>query len=181
MLPTAAAVMASQTDVDDRSWIHEALEQFERPLLGYARRITGCQSQAEDVVQETFLRLCQQSPADLDGHLAEWLFAVCRNRAIDVKRKEQRMSSAVSPEFLTSATETPPPGFAAEQADETDRILSALSRLPASQQEVVRLKFQGELSYREISRITGRSVSNVGYLIHQALSTLRQRLPTPEE
>jgi RNA polymerase sigma-70 factor (ECF subfamily) len=48
--------------------------------------------------------------------------------------------------------------------------------LPANQQEVVRLKFQNSLSYKEISAITGLSVTNVGYLLHTAIQTLRGKL-----
>jgi len=49
-----------------------------------------------------------------------------------------------------------------------------LNTLPANQQEVLRLKFQGDLSYQEISRITDLSMGNVGFLIHTGLKTIRQ-------
>ena len=48
--------------------------------------------------------------------------------------------------------------------------------LPANQQEVIRLKFQHGLSYKQIAEVTQLSVSNVGFLIHAGLKTLRQRL-----
>ena len=48
-----------------------------------------------------------------------------------------------------------------------------IERLPANQQEVVRLKFQNGFSYKEISRITTLSVGNVGFLIHTAVARLR--------
>ena len=54
--------------------------------------------------------------------------------------------------------------------------MRALDDLPANQQEVIRLKFQNDLSYREISRITKLSESNVGFLIHTGLKTLRHRV-----
>ena len=57
--------------------------------------------------------------------------------------------------------------------------LELLAELPEHQQEVVRLKFQSGLSYREIGDVTGLSVSNVGYLLHVALKTIRQRLASP--
>ena len=49
-----------------------------------------------------------------------------------------------------------------------------LDRLPDNQQEVIRLKFQNDLSYREISEITGLSVSNVGFLLHVGIKRLRE-------
>jgi RNA polymerase sigma-70 factor (ECF subfamily) len=58
--------------------------------------------------------------------------------------------------------------------------MAVLATLPPNQQEVVRLKFHGELSYREISRITGLSETNIGYLIHVAVKTVRERLQAAE-
>ena len=52
-------------------------------------------------------------------------------------------------------------------------VLRLIDRLPPNQQEVVRLKFQNGFSYKEISRITELSVSNVGFLIHTAVTRLR--------
>ena len=51
-----------------------------------------------------------------------------------------------------------------------------LERLPHNQQEVIRLKFQQGLSYKEIAAITELSASNVGYLIHTAVKKLRAEL-----
>ena len=45
-----------------------------------------------EVVQETFLQLCKQRPEELNGELGGWLFTVCRHRALDVLRKEKRMT-----------------------------------------------------------------------------------------
>ena len=68
------------------------------------------------------------------------------------------------------------PSAAAERRDTLGRVLQMLDRLPDNQQEVIRLKFQGGLSYKEISTVTGHSVSNVGFLIHRGVKTLRERL-----
>ncbi len=63
-----------------------------------------------------------------------------------------------------------------EAGEQVRRVLEELARLPENQQEVVRLKFQAGLRYREISRVTGLSVSNVGFLLHTALKTIRGRV-----
>ena len=52
-------------------------------------------------------------------------------------------------------------------------LWAQLESLPTNQREVIRLKFQNGFSYQEISRISGHSVSNVGYLIHAGMKTLR--------
>ena len=71
-------------------------------------------------------------------------------------------------------TEESRPGKAMEKAETQSAVLALIDHLPANQQEVVRLKFQNGFSYKEISRITELSVSNVGYLIHMAVKQLRQ-------
>ena len=80
------------------------------------------------------------------------------------------LNEQVSPE--------PSPALQAERRETAGEILELLTRLPRNQQEVVRLKFQNGLSYQEISRVTNLSVGNVGFLIHTALKTIRQRLQT---
>ena len=70
----------------------------------------------------------------------------------------------------------PTPPDAAERRESAARVLDLLEGLPANQREAIRLKFQNGFSYREISRISGQSVSNVGYLIHMGLKTLRGQL-----
>ncbi len=70
----------------------------------------------------------------------------------------------------------PGPAELREREEAGQDILRLLSTLPAKQQEVVRLKFQAGLSYREISEVTELSVSNVGFLLHTALATLRESL-----
>src|SRR5581483_5276894 len=72
--------------------------RFEGPLVRYAARITGDVERARDVVQETFLALHRErqngeAESAANGHLPAWLFTVCRRRALDVRRKEQRMLS----------------------------------------------------------------------------------------
>src|SRR3954463_1681688 len=73
-------------------WIDAAVQRYQRPLIGYVARLLGNDLDApRDVVQEAFLKLCEQDRGKIEPHLAEWLFAVCRNRALDVRRKEKRM------------------------------------------------------------------------------------------
>jgi len=68
----------------------------------------------------------------------------------------------------------PRPGAALEAAETHASVLRLIDRLPPNQQEVIRLKFQNGFSYKEISRITELSVSNVGFLLHTAIKTLRR-------
>jgi RNA polymerase sigma-70 factor (ECF subfamily) len=159
-----------------RHWVLDAVDRFEGPLTLYAARLLGDSDRARDVVQDTFLKLCKQEQGGLEDRLAEWLFTVCRNRALDVLRKERRMNPLSDEHAEGCPGAEPDPAEALAQSDAARQALAMLETLPLNQREVIRLKFQHGFSYREISRISGHSVSNVGFLIHTGLKTLRQRL-----
>ena len=156
------------SDIPKSRWIVEALELHESSLIRYARWILSDLESAREVVQETFLRLCKEDPARVEGHLAQWLFTVCRNLAFDARKKEARMSPlgdteiAVAPDLDDRRT--------------VSQILQVVETLPKNQREVIYLKFQCDLSYKEISEITRLSVTNVGFLIHSAVRAIRKQM-----
>jgi len=160
----------------DQEWIRSVVERYEGPLVRFARRMTGDLERARDVVQETFLRLCAEDRDRVEAFLSQWLYTVCRNRALDVRRKESRMSSVSSEQLAGCISPDAAPSNQVEVQESMSQILRALDSIPENQQEVIRLKFQNGFSYREISGVTGLSVSNVGFLIHVGLKTIRQRL-----
>ena len=75
-----------------------------------------------------------------------------------------------------AATDTPGPETVTEQQDSHAQILQMMQALPENQQEVVRLKFQNGMSYKEIASVTELTVTNVGFLLHTAINTLRARI-----
>src|SRR5262245_13996336 len=137
----------------DRRWLQEALEKFEAPLLRYAASLTGDVEAARDVVQDTFLRLCAQSCESVRDRIGPWLFTVCRNRALDVQRKENRMISTDQTELEARPGGAPSPAEFASTRDSSEHLLGLVEALPPNQREVVRLRFQNQLSYQEISTI----------------------------
>jgi RNA polymerase sigma factor (sigma-70 family) len=156
------------------NWVTAALDRHGGDLARYAQRFVSDASRAQDVVQETFLRLCQQQQKELDGRLIPWLFAVCRNIALDVRRKEQKMSSLIDEAVCEVSGSQAQPSDQVEQAELAGQVIQMLTRLPDNQQEVIRLKFQQGMSYKEISSVTGLTVTNVGFLIHTGLKKLRE-------
>jgi RNA polymerase sigma-70 factor (ECF subfamily) len=167
------------TEARDRQaqWIDSALRLYEGPLLRYARRLLGDLEGARDVVQDTFLRLCREDPARLDGHLAPWLFTVCRHRVLDVQRKDGRVQAVDEGALVEQPSPAPGPARLAERREALEGVLRLLATLPRSQQEVLRLKFQEGLSYREISGVTGLTVNHVGVLVHNGLTAIRRSKP----
>lgn len=160
----------------DRAWIRAALERFEGPLVLHARRLTGDLERARDAVQETFLRLCAERREEVEPHLAAWLFKVCRNVALDQRRKERVVQPLEDGQDAVGTSPDPGPASAAVTAEQRSRVRALVEALPEKQREVLLLKFQGGLSYKEIQRVTGHSIGNVGYLVHVGLRALRDRL-----
>lgn len=172
----SSQVMPRALEPEHNSWVREAVARFEGPLSLYAARFLHDAEAARDVVQETFLKLCSADRESIESHLAEWLFTVCRNRALDVLRKEQRMTQLHDEHVNRCLSPAAGPQDVVERQELAARVLDMLEELPPNQREVIRLKFQNGFSYQEISRISGHSVSNVGYLIHAGIKTLRGRL-----
>lgn len=172
--------MNGQSGSDQAEHVRRAFEEFEKPLVGYAARLIGDFEAARDVVQEVFLRLAREG-AELNGRMPQWLFAVCRNLAIDAKRKGGRMTTVTA---MTAAVESilacPPesPAAAPGQDDGGPNLLAMLDSLPENQQEVIRLRLGAGLSYKEIAEVTGHSVSNVGFLMHTGLKAMRANFKT---
>lgn len=156
------------------AWITAALARYEQPLLRYALRITGNREVARDVVQDTFLKLCQTNPDSVEEHLAGWLYTVCRNRALTLREKEARMTPLGEHELDLPAESAP--GAAVERKESHARVFALLGTLPQEQQKAFQLKFRDGLTYREISSIMGVSLGTVSYLITTALNAVRREL-----
>jgi RNA polymerase sigma-70 factor (ECF subfamily) len=157
-------------------WVRAAVERYQDALIRYAWLQTGNIEIARDVVQDTFTRLCAEEPQHLNSHLAQWLFTVCRNRALDVQKKNGLRKPPIGDAAILRIDPAADPAKRAEQREDAADALSLVSQLPMNQQEVLRLKFQNGFSYKEISQIIGLSVGNVGFLIHSAIKTVRQRM-----
>lgn len=114
--------------------IHRALERFERPHISHAKAITGDLESARDAVQETFLRLSRQDVTALEPRLAPWLFLVCRNCALDHRRKVVRFSDEMPDNECVS--DSPPPDAEAVASEEGALLRHLVSRLPEQQREL---------------------------------------------
>lgn len=159
-----------------RALVESALGEHEAALVHYtAGLLNGDIERARDVVQDAFLKLCRQDPDKVEEQVKAWLFTVCRNRAYDLLRRDNRwrMQEAGLDRLQQPDAD---PAEASVRRDRGRQVARALARLPKNQQDVVRLRYQQDMSYKEIARITGMSTGNVGYLLHHALKTLREMI-----
>lgn len=162
---------------DREKFIEQAILDHESPLIGYAATILKDADLARDVVQDTFLRLCQQDIAKVRDNLKSWLFTVCRNRSLDLLRKDKHTQPLEEIRWKKVAGPGLQPDEYSFQNERIARIMAYLHRLNEKQREVILLKFQQGLSYQEIHAITGLTTGNIGFLIHTGLKRLREIIP----
>lgn len=159
-----------------REIVERSLRDHESALVYYvAGLLNGDHERARDVVQDAFMRLCNQDPEQIEENVKAWLYTVARNRAFDVIRKESRM---VVSDLVPDSEDMghPDPALLSSQRDQTREILAWVEELPHNQKEVVLLRFQQNMSYKEIAEVTGLKTGNVGFLLHTGLKTLREKL-----
>ncbi len=144
-------------------------EALEAPLLHYAGKMVKRPEVAQDLVQEAFLKLHARQ-----GSVSQpkaWLYRTVHNLAINCLRKEGRMVPLVSDESEEAAHE-PLPDECLARMETVGQVRLLLQKLEPKKRELIRLKFEEDLSYKEISKRTGLSVGNVGYQLHHLLKTL---------
>jgi RNA polymerase sigma-70 factor (ECF subfamily) len=145
-------------------------------LLGYLVGLGLVREEAEDVVQETFLRLLRNLEEVKDEeHLRPWIFRVAHNITVDQFRSARRRADANSVELSTLHEELSYTGLSPEESaikQEQWRIArQAIERLTPQQKYVVLLRAEG-LRYREIGEVLNLSTTRVGELVQRALVRL---------
>ncbi len=152
------------------------VSHYEARLIGYVTRVTGSSDVAQDVVQDTFIRLFRHWKGDLEPSplLSGWLYRVAHNRAVDAVRWRSRRTD-LETRHAAEQPESIPPAVAVE-GTYAERAAAALRVLNPREQQLVILKVYEEKSYREISEITGLTSGNVGYILHHAMKKMAQAL-----
>jgi len=140
-------------------------------LRAYLRVLLGNLHEAEDVLQELFLRYLRAGPAAGTTDADRWLFRVARNLALKVirsSRRRQAREAAYDPERPAE----PGPAESAALKEDTGHIQRCLDRLEADTREMIYLKLVEELSYREIAEHTGVPRSTVALRVQEGLARL---------
>ena len=163
-----------------RSEAFDALVRaYESRLLRYATRLTSDAAAAEDLVQETFLKLLRRWKGTLEpapGLLA-WLYRVLHNEAIDHLRRESRRRRLHRQNAEETPSDTPPDRGFGTRVPERARIAGeALAILTPRERNLVVLKVFEERSYREIAELTGLRPGNIGFILHHAMRKLARHL-----
>jgi len=152
------------------------VSHYEARLIRYVARITGSGDTAQDVVQDTFIRLFRHWKGDLEPspEISGWLYRVAHNRAVDAVRQRSRQTE-LETRHAAEQPESIPHAFT-EDRTYAARAKAALRVLSPREQQLVILKVYEEKSYKEISEITGLTSGNVGYILHHAIKKMAQAL-----
>ena len=170
-----AAVRAGET-----SAFTELYERHGRALLTFLARLTGDLPLAEDLLQETFIRVWRARDAyEGAGQFRAWLFTIARRLLIDWRRG-QRIVWVDEPAALESMAASAGASEGADVRDLVIRLDQALRQLPEGQREVLLLSRQVGLNAGQIARITGSTAVAVRVSLHRALRRLSELLDAPE-
>jgi RNA polymerase sigma-70 factor (ECF subfamily) len=163
-----------------RVTIEELFAALESPLLAYARRLVGDPALAEDTVQDAFMKLHAQFEHVRDPR--HWLYRTVHNLALNERRQTSRLvplrppAEADAGAGLEAADPQPLPDEQIVRLEGIGLVRLSLEALDERSRELVRLKFNDELSYKAISERTGLTVGHVGYLLHHALKAIAAEL-----
>ena len=145
-------------------------------LYGILLRILGRPELADDVMQETYLKVWQMA-GRFDPTVASpitWMVAMARNRAIDIVRKKADVSVEDSPEALGVAADTPPPLARREMTEELRRLLGCLGKLDPEKQRIVLLAYYSGWSREQLSHKLDIPVNTIKTWLRRSLLEIRE-------
>ena len=176
-----AVKMPDETTMPSPEWatIEQVFAALESPLLAYARRLLGDFALAEDIVQEAFMKLHTQFQKVLTPQ--PWLYRTVHNLAVDHQRRAKKIvlvgdSKDDEMPANDAADSQPLPDEQIARWEGIGLVRLVLETLDARSRELIRLRFNEDLSYKEIAGRTGLTVGHVGYLLHHALKAMAVEL-----
>ncbi len=160
--------------------IQELFTALEAPLLHYALRLTGERGPAEDMVQDAFMKLHAQFEDVREPK--RWLYRTVHNLALNHRRDNAKLVSFHPADPTDSSDQSDPsdpqplPDELIARWESIGLVRLSLESLDERSRELIRLKFNDELSYQQISERTGLKTGHVGYLLHHALKAIAAEL-----
>jgi len=166
----------------DPDLLDRLIEQYQHRLLRYLVYLSGNRALAEDLFQETWIRVIERGHQyDGQHEFSTWLYAVARNLTIDYLRKKSPISLDGLMEDedhapLEPADARPMAWEVVQQHEQAERINVALAGIPAEYREAIVLRFQDGLGLEEISVVTGAPLGTVKSRLYRGLNLLTGRL-----
>ena len=170
----------------------ELVRRYSTMLFGYLVRLCGSREDAQDVFQDTFLRVHTRAATFRQGAVFKpWLFTIATNTAYDCLRRRQRMAGTVLWSDLDDATaKAAEPAAPADTTDpprmlirdeKKEQVQKAIGSLPLQQRTALVLAYYQDLHYREVAQIMGCSIGTVKTHMSRALHSLAYSLVSLRE
>ena len=173
----------------DASALETLVRRYADPLLGFLCRMTGERAQAEDLFQETFLRLHRKAHQYRSGlRFKSWLYAIAAHLAIDTRRRQARAPATVAMDDSDDgrpglegrlSDDAPDPAQSLLDDERRRRVRAAVAQLPPRQRATLELAYFEDMSYPEVAAALGCTVGTVKTQMSRALHTLARLLPDP--
>jgi RNA polymerase sigma-70 factor (ECF subfamily) len=168
-------------DPDLLDWL---IEQYQHRLYRYLLFLTGNTALAEDLFQETWIRVLERGHQyNAKSKFESWLFAIARNLVIDVSRRKKIASleelgdSESNQPFELPDEHSISPLQLLVSRESKEAVQLSLLKIPAYYREVLLLRFQEELSLEEISAVLATPISTVKSRLYRGLTVLKSALP----
>jgi len=164
----------------DPEVLDSLIELYQHRLFRYLLSITGSRPMAQDLFQETWLRVLERGRQYRSQWKFEvWLFSIARHLVIDEARRKKGTSlqELMDPEAGTGfqpVADGPSPFEEMSAGEEEQRVSRFLSRIPAGYREVLALRFQDELALEEIATVVHAPLSTVKSRLYRGLEALRR-------
>jgi RNA polymerase sigma-70 factor (ECF subfamily) len=172
---------------DERAFTH-LVERHQERIFGYLMGMVRDRSVAQDLFQETFLRAIQamhdrRGSYEQQGRWLAWVMRIARNAALDHLRSRKKWQDVApgdddeGPSFWDRLPDEAPDASALlGRADLWKEVEAAIEQLPPEQREVVLMRHQSELTFREIAELTDVSINTALGRMRYALINLRKLL-----
>ena len=161
------------------------IQRYLKPIYGFVYKYTGDSQEAEDIAQETFVKVWRNlKKFKKQKNFKSWLFSIAKNTAIDFLKKKRAMQfsdfenergeSTILEKFIDSS---PLPNELLERKDLMGTLAKAIGKLLPKYRKTLLLRHNDNLTFREISEATGEPLNTVKSRYRRAVIMLKKLLP----
>ena len=160
--------------------IEQLLERYESRIFSYLFRMTANRHDAEEAVQETFVKVIRSLKRYREeGHFRSWIFRIAHREGLRTIRSGKRVT-LIAPEDIIDPTEMPDPAMGPDEEmvnrEQQDQIVAAIDQLPEAEKQVVLLRLYSDLPFKEIADIMKCPLGTALGRMRNASARLRQTL-----
>lgn len=188
--PLAAVIRRAQQH--EPAAFDELVDRFSGQLFGLLYRLTGSRHDAEDLLQELFLRVVRTLEGyKHEGRFEAWLYRIAVNLVRDHLRRQGRHRTVPeraggpraggSESLAGHPSGGSPPDGPLDVAEQADRLQKALQQLPAGEREVIMLRHFSDMSFSQIARVMDTPLGTALARAHRGLARLRRIMEGPDQ